>query len=142
MNTNLSYAMNHSTNEALVPPEMIRAGSALVRSVIDVMMLYGVDKLDVGHHAHGSVILISPRMRLIKEVDIPPWLDGSRKQAMLHLSHLMVILGLLGIEALPNEDELKAMQDRWRSCERISESPTNDVAQLLAPEGETKIGNQ
>jgi hypothetical protein len=142
MNTNLSYAMNHDTNEALVPPEMIRAGSAVVRSIIDVMLMYGVDKLEVGHHAHGSVILLSPRIRVLKTVSVPPWLDGSRKQAIYHLSHLMLIMGLLGVEVTPDDEELKSVEERWRSCERLSASATDDVAKLLAPEGAVQVESE
>ena len=142
MKTNLSFAMNPSTNEALVPPEMLRAGSATVRSVIDFMMMYGIDKLDVGQHAHGSVTLISPKIRVMKGVDIPEWVVGSRKQAVLHLSHLMLIMGLLGVEVVLEPAEIETMKERWRSCERMAPTnatDVNQVAQLLAPEGGVHI---
>jgi hypothetical protein len=144
MKTNLSFAMNPATNEALVPPEMLRAGSATVRSVIDIMMLYGIDKIEVGHYAHGSVMLLSPKLRAMTHVDIPAWLDGSRKQAIYHLGHLMIILGLLGVEIILDDNETKAMVERWRSCERLSNQTAagpESVAQLLAPEGGVQIEN-
>jgi hypothetical protein len=145
MNTNLSFAMNPATNESLVPSEMLRAGSATVRSVVDFMVLYGVDKLDVGRHMHGTISLISPRMRVMTNVDIPPWVEGSRKQAMLHLSHLMLIMGVLGIEVTLEPSEITTMVERWRSCERLSSvggSEIDQVAQLLASEGDVKIEDQ
>jgi len=142
MKTNLSFAMNPGTNEALVPPEMLRAGSAVVRSIIDFMLIYGVDKIDIGQHVHGTITLISPRMRTMKNVDIPPWTEGSRKHSMLHLSHLMLIMGLLGVEVELEQHEIASMKERWQSCERLtstSEGDINQVAQLLAPDGDVKI---
>lgn len=142
MNTNISFAMNPATNEALVPPEMLRGGSATIRSVVDFMMLYGVDKIDIGHHAHGSITLIQPKLRLMKGIEIPAWLDGSRKQAIFHLSHLMLIMGILGLEVTLDAGEIEAMKERWRSCERMSQpnaGGTESVAKLLAPEGGVQV---
>lgn len=135
MNTNLSFAMNQETNESLVPPQMLRAGSATVRSMIDFMLLYGVDKLDVCRHTHGKVMLISPKMRMIKGIDIPEWVEGSRKQAIYHLSHLMFIMGILGIEVILDESEIKDIQARWRSCEKLEGvQDSSQLEQLLAPD--------
>lgn len=119
MKTNVSFALNPATNEALVPSEMLRAGSTVIRSLVDIMLIYGLDKIDVGQQAHGNMTLLNPRVRPLTVIDVPIWLNSSRKQAMLHLSHVMLILGVLGIEVELDEKELNDIKVRWDSCEQL-----------------------
>lgn len=140
MNTNCTFAVNEARTATIIPPEMLRAGSTCLPGITSIMLLYGVGKIELGQMAYGSILLIAPRSRDIPQLEkeIPAWALQSKKQALYHLSQLMLLLGLFGVEILPSEQELEVIRQRWRSCENTADGSPKaapaDPAQLqLAP---------
>jgi len=119
MKTNCSYAMNSERTGSLIPPQMLRAGSTVLRSIIDVLVLYGVGKIELGQTAYGSLLLLSPRAQTIPQLEneVPDWVLLSKKQALYHLAQLMSLLGLFGVEVILDEQEVQLVRERWISCE-------------------------
>ena len=138
MKTNCSYAMNPERTGALIPPQMLRAGSTCLRSIIDILILYGVSKIELGQTAYGSLLLLSPRVQTIPQLEseVPDWVLLGKKQAMYHLAQLMSLLGLFGVEVVLDEQEIAQVKQRWISCEAAGGdgSPAQlDPAQLQVP---------
>jgi hypothetical protein len=120
MQTSCIWAVMPDTNVPVIPGEMVRGGSSVLKSLIDLMMLYGVDKLEVGQQYYGQLLAISPRFHPMDKVEVPRWVTDCRKQAMYHLGNLFLLMGIFSLELTPTPEELAQVKTRWKACENLT----------------------
>jgi len=117
MKTNVSYAVDAGTNTPLVPGEMIRGGSSLLQPFINIMTLWGVERLEANLGDYGQLTLAAPRYRQLTKADTPAWVLAGRRKAMNLLSEFMLLTGIAALEIEPSEEELAMIRSRWKACE-------------------------
>lgn len=117
MKTNVSYAIDAVSNTPLVPGEMIRGGSSLLQAFINIMTMWGVERIEANPGDYGQLTLAAPRFRQLAKVETPTWVLAGRRKAMNLLGELMLLTGIASLEIGPTDEELAMIKNRWRACE-------------------------
>ena len=118
MKTNCSFAVNSETNSPMIAGEMIVGGSAVLRSVIDIITLWGVERIEANVTSIGQLMLPRPRFRPLAGTDVPKWVTDGRQVAMYHLGLFLFLNGIVTLEIEPDAGELDQIKARWRACEQ------------------------
>jgi len=117
MKTNVSYAIDATSNTPLVPGEMIRGGSTLLQAFVNIMTMWGVERIEVNPGVYGQLTLSAPRYRQLANAETPDWVLSGRRKAMNLLGEFMLLNGITALEIGPTEEELAMVKTRWRACE-------------------------
>jgi hypothetical protein len=105
---------NDSDQYPKIPRTFYQLRSPVINYVTSFMRLFGIANITVRPSSVGIKSLLDISFKPLSE-NPPPEFMQSRGFLVRNLGELMILFGLLSIEMLPTEEEMKAIRMTWSS---------------------------